>query len=274
HRVLGEAAKHFQRIIPASFESVFDEVQGVQHALATHCGEILGLLRTYGHQRQFSLTVRWDIGVMQQLTKLVKRFPKAGGASLETERRDLRDQILRMLQGSLSDLIILQNTSAETVLQSILLIDAAKEERVAGLLQSLDDECQGRLHMRLVGPLPACNFARVDIKLPNRDLVKKARQQLGIHRAEKLSVVKSAYRTKVKALRPEAPADKSQHETMVRLTRSYRYLAEVAAQQNLQNGNDPEKQWLRCDSKTLRHTPLFNIERGITRWDNVLIKRA
>ncbi len=272
HRILGELVKPLSKIIPASFESVFEGQDGVIQVLSTHQRDILGLMKRYGHMRQFSLSVRWDTSVMQQL---MERFPKAAaGSSLELERRNLRDQILMLLQGRLRDLIILEDHDKEVILQAILLVDAKEEEHVAAVLQRIDSECQGRLSIRLVGPLPACNFARVEVTLPDQELVRRAQRDLGIKAAEPLSRVKDAYRRKVKALHPDSGASRENHDLMVRITRSYRYLNQLAAQQNLRAANDPDKQWLRCDPRTLRQTPLMNIQRGITRWDDALIKRA
>ncbi|MBI3420157.1 MAG: GvpL/GvpF family gas vesicle protein [Proteobacteria bacterium] len=272
HRVLGELVKYLPKIIPASFESVFEDANGVGQVLFQHAQEILELLLRYGHLRQFSLSICWNTAVMQQL---MQRFPKAAGASsLEKERRILRDQILAQLQGRLRDLIIMDEPDGNVVLHAILLAEARGEDRIAEALQRIDSECQGRLHIRLVGPLPACNFARVEVKLPDRALVRRACQDLGIGFAERLSAVKEAYRRKVKALHPDRSKNKKEHELMVRLTRSYRYLNQLAAQQNLHAENNPDKQWLRCDRRTLRKTPLLNIQRGITRWDDALIKRV
>jgi hypothetical protein len=262
--------KHLTKVIPASFESVFDDEEGIHQALHIHQRDILGLMKRYGHLRQFSISLQWDLSVMQQL---LQRFPKAG-ASIETERRQLRDQILVQLQGHLRDLIILEDQDKEMILQAIVLVEAKEEERIAGILQRIDAECQGRLTIRMVGPLPACNFARVEVMLPDLSVVRRARADLGIRSAEPLARVKDAYRKRVKALHPDSGAANQNHELMVRLTRSYRYLSQLAAQQNLRQGNDPGEQWLRCDRRTLRQTPLMHIQRGITRWDNALIKRV
>jgi hypothetical protein len=272
HRILGEVVKRFNRAIPASFESVFDYPAAVPQALARHQRDILDLLARYGQLRQFSLDVKWDVSIMQQL---MKKFPKAAGLStLDKERKILRDQLLLHLQGRLRDLIILDDNNPAMVLKSVLLIEAYEEDNIANLLEAIDRECQGRLDIRLTGPMPACNFARVEMKLPDRARVRQARADLGIGFSERLSEVKNAYRRKVKALHPDHGAPKEHHELMTRLTRSYRYLTGLAAQQNSQTKIDPDKQWLRCDPETLKRTPLLHIQRGISHWDNAVIRRT
>jgi hypothetical protein len=272
HRVLGEAVKHFPVIIPASFESVFNRPEAIPPAIAQYEADILPLMKDYGALRQFSLSVKWDITAMQ---KLMQSYPAAlASSSLEKERRLVRDQFLVHLQGHLRDLIILNDGGGETVFQAMLLVEAQSEETITTILQALDEECQGRLHIKLLGPMPASNFARVELKQPDAALIKQARQDLGLAStpAQRLSEVKEAYRRKVRNLQPEGMAGDN-HELMTRITRSYRYLSSVAARQNLREKNDPDKQWLRYDQKTLRRTPLLNIQRGISRWDDAVIKR-
>jgi hypothetical protein len=269
HKVLGDAAKRVDKIIPASFESVFGDTDAVHKALAQHQRDILDLLSRYGDSRQFSLSIRWDTPVMQQL---MQRYGYKAGA-LDKERKTLRDQALLILQGCLQDIIILEQNEPDMVLQSILLVKNSDEAKLTKALQKFDQECQGRLAMRLVGPLPACNFARVELRLPDRDVVKEACRDLGIGRVTRLSEVKTAYRQRVKTLHPDrAHGDK--HESMVRLTQSYRYLTRLAAQQNNGFENNPDRQWLRCDFKTLSQTPLMRIQRGLTRWDDALLRRG
>ena len=276
HRVLG-AVTALGKVVPASFDSVFQHSSSIVQALADHQRDIVDLLSRYGTSRQFSLVVRWDSATMEEL---MKRFPKNGATrnAIEAERRTLRDQILLQLQRHLQDIIILENNDNDIVLQAILLVEARQEERVVSVLQNMDKECRGRLDMRLTGPLPACNFARIEVKLPDMQLVKQACKDLGIRSVSKLTEVKNAYRSRVKNLHPDnangSTNNTASNEVMVRLTQSYRYLTRLAAQQNNGHENNPDKQWLRCDHQTLRQTPLMRIQRGVTRWDDAILKRA
>ena len=272
HRMLG-AVTVLGKVIPASFDSVFQHSSSILQALHHHQRDILDLLGKYGTSRQFSLVVRWDSAAMQQL---MERFPKNQNTELaiETERRSVRDQMLLHLQRHLQDIIILENNDNDIVLQAILLVEAHQEERVVSALQHIDNECRGRLDMRLTGPLPACNFARVEVKLPDVQTVKQACRDLGIRPISRLTEIKNAYRARVKNLHPDNVNNAGSNDVMVRLTQSYRYLTRLAAQQNNGHENNPDKQWLRCDNQTLRQTPLMRIQRGVTRWDDAILKRA
>lgn len=271
NRVLGECTRVLEKIIPASFESVFDNVEAVQKALAQHQRDILDLMARYGDMRQFALTVRWDTIAMQQL------FQRHGykESALEQERRLLRDQTLATLQGYLQDLIIVENNESDVVLQAVLLVKRDGEAKLVNQLHKLDEECHGRLAMRLIGPMPACNFARIELRLPDFDTVKTACRDLGIGRATRLIDIKTAYRQRVKNLHPDrAQNDNNANNShMVRLTQSYRYLTRLAEQQNSGLQINPDKQWLRVDTKNLRQTPLMRIQRGLTRWDDAVMKR-
>lgn len=269
HRVLGEAGRRVNKIVPAAFESIFENASSVFHALAQHQRDILDLLARYGDKRQFSLSIRWDMNAMQHLMQRYGHKEE----TLAHERKVLRNQALLAMQNCLQDIIILESAEKDMVVQTLLLVRTADEEKLTLALQKLDQECHNRLALRLVGPMPACNFARVELKLPEVALVKEACRSLGIKNVARLSDVKSAYRHRVKALHPDR-ATTDQHEVMVRLTQSYRYLTRLAAQQNTNAENNPDQQWLRCDNKTLRQTPLMRIQRGMTRWDDALMKRA
>lgn len=275
HRTLGLAAAELQKIVPASFESVFDGRNAVEQVLTQHQRDILDLMDKYGALRQFSLLVRWDDTVMQQL---LRRAPAGRPLSLEQERRNLRDQLLLNLQGMLQDIIIIENSEGDVVLQALLLINKSDEPRLVTTLQRLDKECHGRLAMHLTGPLPACNFARVDVRLPDSTFVRQACRDLGLSEKARLVDIKNAYRQRAKHMHPDHTAEGGQHEVMVRLTQSYRYLTRLAAQQQDEAVGpaniNPEKQWLHFDRKSLRRIPLMHVQRGITRWDDALLRRG
>lgn len=258
------------KVIPASFDSVFEHPASIQRALSQHQGDILDLLSRYGSARQFSLLVRWDTSTMQML---MQRHAGSAEPSIEGERRIIRDQILMQTQRLLKDIIILENNESDVVLQAIVLVDAAMEEKLVGVLQQIDKECCGRLDMRLVGPLPACNFARIEIKLPDVQSVRKACRELGVSKLAKLSDVKTAYRSRIKNLHPDSRMETGKNDVMVRLTHSYRTLTRLAAQQNSNTEINPERQWIRCDRKTLRETPLLSIQRGVSRYDDAYLRR-
>lgn len=304
HQLLGGSAETLARIIPASFDSVFEHHASITttlgQVLAQHQREIATLLKQYGQARQFWLRVGWDARRLQ-----------LGAAAVETQRRLLRDQLFLQLQGLLQDMIVLENQAggvvadphaaspspvpclgASTVFQALLLVDSSRQAAFIDKLQAFDQECRGQLEMRLVGPLPACNFARVDVTLPDPRSVREACTMLGItpSRHAALADVKRAYRQRAKTMHPDqgggAAANKGerqQHEVMVRLTQSYRLLSQLAAQQHKRHsgvqrpGSTPGSTappLLRFDRKTLQQTPLLTIQRGITRWDDTIMNRG
>lgn len=296
HRMLGLAAAELEKIIPASFESVFEDRMAVEQVLTLHQREINTLMGNYGHTRQFSLFVKWDTATMHALLQRAEGG-KLGKIDLESERKLLRNQMLLQLQGLLCDIMIVENQENDVVLQALLLVDKTREDRIIQQLQSIDKECRGRLDMRLVGPLPACNFARVDVRLPDQKKVRDACRDLGIPRITRVADLKQAYRQRAKTLHPDHAnalvtkkglANQNQpatqpphdpHEVMVRLTQSYRYLTKLAEQQEqgMRSAGlamPPAQRWLRFDNKTLRHSPLLHVQRGITRWDDALLKRS
>src|ERR1043166_6544197 len=260
------AAAALDKVVPASMECQFLHTSSIWEALGQHQREILDILSRYGSARQFSLRVEWD---PQQLGPMIAQ----AGGDFEKERRAMRNQILQQLQSCLSDIIILESNEKCLVLQALLLIPRHAEERLARILGSIDRDNQGQLVMRLIGPTPACHFACVDIRLPAARILRKDRRVLGVHGEIRLSDIKNAYRQKIKGLHPDHAPNARQSDKMVRLTQSYRYLSRLAAQQNNLLGNDPDKQWLRCDSRTLRHTPLLSIQRGLAPQDDVLLIR-
>lgn len=267
HRVCGAASK-LGKVVPASMDCLFQHTSSIFEALGQHQRDILDVLSRYGSSRQFSLYVQWD---PQLIEPLITRYGNGLSSSFEKERRTTRNHILQQLQHCLSDIIILDSNDVRLVMQTLLLIPSHAEERLVRILSEIDRDCHGRLIMRLVGPLPACNFARIDIHLPEAQSVREACKVLGIRRETRLADIKNAFRQKIKGLHPDHVPDAHENEIIVRLTQSYRFLSRLAAQQNSLVENDPDRQWLRCDSKTLRHTPLLSIQRGLTRHDDALL---
>ncbi len=268
HRMLGEATK-LPKVVPAAFDCLFRHTSSIQEALGQHQRDILDLLARYGHLRQFSLTVQWDPQIMQPL---MERYAMDPQNSLEHERRSTRNHILQQLQRGLQDIMILDNSNLDVVMQALLLVEASGEEKLVERLQMIDRECYGRLAIRFVGPLPACNFARVEIRLPDTRYVREACRHLGVGNQARLTDIKNAYRRKIRTLHPDHSPAGAENGGIVRLTQSYRYLTRLAVQQNHSRETNPDRQWLRCDHRTLRHTPLLSVQRGLTRFDDALIK--
>jgi hypothetical protein len=93
------------------------------------------------------------------------------------------------------------------VLNLALLTDAAGQVRLDGLLTELDEECEGRLVFRCVGPLPPYNFASLEVECPSFSEIDRSRRILDLPETVTAQEVKKAYRRKASRIHPDISPD-------------------------------------------------------------------
>ncbi|MBI4759358.1 MAG: DnaJ domain-containing protein, partial [Chloroflexi bacterium] len=115
-----------------------------------------------------------------------------------------------------------------------LLVDKAGRGALDQRLKSLDEEFEGRLHFRCVGPLPPYSFATVEVQVPSFETVDEARRLLGLGEAATPGEIKRAYHRLASRLHPDHNPNSPEAEArMAELTQAYRLLTAYADSQAL-----------------------------------------
>lgn len=161
-------------------------------------------------------------------------------ASLAQRRTALRDRLLPSLQEVALDLVVNPPMDDSMVTNVALLVDKAGRGALDQRLKSLDEEFEGRLLFRCVGPLPPYSFATVEVQVPSFEAIDEARRCLGLEESVPPGEIRQAYRWLASQLHPDHNPDNPQAEArMAELTQAYKLLTDYA--ENVQRGRGAEE---------------------------------
>jgi hypothetical protein len=122
-----------------------------------------------------------------------------------------------------------------------LLVDEAGRGSLDQRLKSLDEEFEGRLLFRCVGPLPPYSFATVEVQAPSFEAIDEARRCLGLEETVPPGEIRQAYRWLASQLHPDHNPDDPQAEAhMAELTQAYKLLTDYA--ENTQRSRGAKEQ--------------------------------
>jgi hypothetical protein len=161
-------------------------------------------------------------------------------ASLEQRRISLRDYLIQWLQKVALDLVVNPSMDDSMVANVALLVDEAGQGALDQRLKLLDEEFEGQLTFRCVGPLPPYSFATVEVERPSFEAVDEARRHLGLGRMATPGEIRRAYHRLAGQLHPDHnPDDPEAEARMTELAQAYELLTAYA--ENVQGSQGAEE---------------------------------
>lgn len=129
--------------------------------------------------------------------------------SIDRRRESCRSGILAALRPIAADMVENALMDDRMVANVALLLPERASEAFDRRLAQLDEEFDGRLNFRCVGPLPPSSFATVEVTLQSFEVVDQARRTLRLGASAKLMDIKSAYRRLIRQAHPDLSASTS-----------------------------------------------------------------
>jgi hypothetical protein len=150
-------------------------------------------------------------------------------AALEQRRAAVRACVVCPLRELAQDLVINPSMDDSMVANVALLLDQAGREALDRQLELLDQQFEGQLLFRRVGPLPPYSFATVEVQAPSFEAVDAARRLLGLGEMAAAGEIKQAYHRLAGQLHPDRNREDPEAEArMTELTQAYQLLASYA----------------------------------------------
>ena len=149
--------------------------------------------------------------------------------ALDRRRAAVATHVSDALRAVAIDTIANPVAADRAVLHLVLLLKTDALGKVDRCLETLDAAYGGRLCFRCVGPMPAANFATLEIEVLEGGEVEHAGRVLGVAPTVSLDEVRSAFHRLARAAHPDA-ADRSDDSagTMAALSDAYKVLARYA----------------------------------------------
>ncbi len=117
----------------------------------------------------------------------------------------------------------------QMVLNSAFLINNNTKEKFEQAIVRLDEEYNGLLNFKLVGPLPCYSFYTLEVKTLDPELVALAKIELGLKEETSEPEIKKAYLGKARLFHPDLHLDNDDEENFNRINKAYHTLLDYSA---------------------------------------------
>ena len=120
------------------------------------------------------------------------------------------------------------------ITNSAFLINRSKKENFERVIDQLDEEFNGMLNFKLVGPLPCYSFYTIEMKELNPDHIAEAKLELGLSEETTESEIKKIYLNKARLCHPDNIEGKGNEEKFQKISTAYHTILDysVAARQS------------------------------------------
>ena len=251
HQRVVEAVMKAFPILPAKFGTVLPDEDSVRRLLAQGEPLFRTTLEEFADRVQMEVVILWDLQrVFQEIgqeTHIAQLKAQIAGhppeetliervaigqmvhASLEKRRASLQEYLIHWLGKAALDLVVNPPMDDSMVTNAALLVDKAEQEALDQQLELLDEEFEGQLTFRRVGPLPPYSFATVEVEVPSYEAIDEARRHLGLGETAAPGEIRRAYHRLAGQLHPDHNPDDPQAEArMTELAHAYELLTAYA----------------------------------------------
>jgi len=263
HQRVVEAVMRAFPVLPVKFGTVLSDEDSVRRLLAQ--GETLfrTTMEEFAGRVQMEVVVLWDLQkVFQEIGQeahiaqlkaqiaghppeetLIERVAigQLVQKSLEQRRASSRDYLIYSLSKVALDSMVNPLMDDSMVVNVALLVDEAGQEALDQQLELLDEEFEGQLTFRRVGPLPPYSFATVEVEVPSFEAIDEARRRLGLGETATAGEIRRAYHRLAGTAHPDHnPDDPEAEARMTELAHAYELLTAYA--ENVQESGGAEEQ--------------------------------
>jgi hypothetical protein len=271
HQRVVEAVMRAFPLLPVRFGTVLPDEVWVRRLLAQGEALFRSALERFADQVQMEVVVLWNLDeVFQEIGQeehiaqlkaqvegrppeetLIERVAvgQMVQASLERRHASLRDYLIHWLRKVALDLVVNPSMGDSMVANAALLVDQAGRKALERQLELLDEEFEGHLTFRCVGPLPPYSFATVEVEVPSFEAIDEARRRLGLGETATPGEIKRAYHRLADQLHPDHnPDDPEAEARMAELSRAYELLTAYA--ENVQGSGGGKEQGSRSPEQS------------------------
>ncbi len=244
--------KGFTMLIPIRLGTIVNSREAVLKMLTCGHDLIIETLKTIEYLTEIDLVVTWadfaatikgisyhpDILAMKddilknsdKLTQVDQvKIGMLVQEKLDEKNKAVEINILDSLSPFGVDIKIHEVMNDQMVTNSAFLIQRNKQEKFEQTIGKLDEEYDGILNFKLVGPLPCYSFYTLEVKELNPDMIEKSRRDLGIKEITNETEIKKAYLEKAKLYHPDNSPGSDDTANFNMIQQSYHALLDYLA---------------------------------------------
>ena len=213
---------------------------------------IIETLNKIEHLTEIDLVVTWDdfTGILKEISENPEILSMKDNIQNKSGRLTQADQVkmgmlvqsklkekntkveinvLDRLASLCVDIKIHDVMNDQMIINSAFLINKNNKENFEQQIVRIDEEYNGKLNFKLVGPLPCYSFYTLEAKELDPENIAIARQDLGLKEETTESEIKKAYLEKVKQFHPDLQHDNNDDENFNRINKAYHNVLDYSA---------------------------------------------
>ncbi|MEI7662713.1 MAG: GvpL/GvpF family gas vesicle protein [Bacteroidota bacterium] len=244
--------KGFTMIIPMQLGTIAGSKEEVLQSLACGYETIIDTLKKIEYLTEIDLAVTWadfgatikEIAGHPEIMALKEEILGSGDKlsqvdqvkigmlvqeKLDNKNKTIEINILDALSPFGIDIKLHPVMNDQMVTNSAFLITRARQDKFEKAVIKLDEEYDGMLNFKLVGPLPCYSFYTLEVKKLDPLRVEAARKELGVKEKTTEGEIKKAYLEKAKVFHPDNSLLSDETENFNRIRKAYQALQEFSA---------------------------------------------
>jgi hypothetical protein len=241
--------KGFNMIIPMRLGTIANSKEEIFKILASGLDLIVETFKKIEDMAEIDVAVTWadfqvlikEISIHPEITAMKEEIMGKGqaistndqvkiGMLLEEKIKEKNKTVELKIQNALSGLS--EDIKTHEVMNEQMITNAAyllkedNKDKFEEAINHLDEEYNGMLNFKLVGPLPCYSFYTIEVKELSPELISQAKEELGLKDTSSETEIKRAYQEKAKEFHPDVNQGKGSVEHFNRIKKAYQTILE------------------------------------------------
>ncbi len=244
-------SKGFNMFIPMKLGTIVSNKAEVNKILTNGLDLIIETLKKIEYLTEIDLVVTWAdfstiiqeianhsdiIALKEEILKSVETPSQINQVKvgmliqekLNAKNKKVELNILDCLAAFSLDIKTHEVMNDEMVTNSAFLLNGNKRDKFELAIDQLDQEYNGKLNFKLVGPLPCYSFYTFEVKALNPDAVLLAKNELGLGEETSDVEIKKAFLGKARLFHPDVHSENGDEENFNRINKAYHILLDYA----------------------------------------------
>ncbi|MEI6436368.1 MAG: GvpL/GvpF family gas vesicle protein [Bacteroidota bacterium] len=244
-------AKGFSMILPMKLGTIVQSKEEVLNILATGHDLMISTLKKIEYLTEIDLAVTWadfpgaikEIAGNPDIIRLKDQLLQSGVALTQVDQVKIGMLLKEKLveKNKAAELKILEAFSTisldikihdvmndEMITNSAALINRNNTDQFERAIEKLDEQYNGALNFKIVGPLPCYSFFTIEVKELNAETVENARKDLGLAEETSENEIKKAYLAKAGLMHPDKSQNNQGGDDFNRIKNAYQTLLEYS----------------------------------------------
>jgi len=243
--------KGFNILIPVKLGTIVKSKEEVLKILANGHVLINEILKKIENLTEIDLAVVWatfpvllnEIALDPDIIAMKDEMQKRSNAPLQNDQlklgrlmqtkiiqknKDIELKILDELSPFCIDTKTHEVMNDEMITNAAFLIDKHKTAEFEQVIDRLDEEFDGLLKFKLIGPLPCYSFYTIEVKELNPEQVVQAKKELELNEKTSELEIKRAYLEKARIFHPDTQVENGE-ESFNKINKAYHILIDYSA---------------------------------------------